>query len=1173
MRTDPLNQAQVLFSSTDLVNFLGCRYACLQEILVMQGKKRRPDYAEDRQLIQEAGFEHEKSFLDSLRKAGKQVVEISTRGSFQDRIRDTRQAMLAGTEIIYQAALHEAPWHGFADFLFRAPIPSNLGAHSYFPVDTKLKRIPTAKHFIQLGVYALLLKAVQGTLPKEMRVVAGDGREESLACAEAVYYVRHAQRRIEEFVGSPDFGLGPEPCKHCSICAWKEECDDVWIRQDHLSQVANLRKSQREKLIAAGIDTVEKLATAPDGTSIPRMAEEAFRKIRHQASLQYRRRTTGKAEVMHLPRREGLGFFRMPPPHEGDLFFDMEGDPLFPGGLEYLFGVFHRCGNAQFKAFWGHDRNLEKKAFENIVDFFTAHLEKHPGAHIYHYNHYEITALKRLMGQHRSREDEIDHFLRRGIFVDLYKIVREGIMVSEPGYSLKNLEVFYMPKRVGEVKNAEQSIVVYEAWRRTRGPALLKEIEDYNRIDCESTASCRDWLLGLRPADIPWFAPAPLEDTSPTTGRMCPKSQDEPQDAAVSGQGHGWPVLGPTGDVLEGTPSEQAREAQNERIKLREALTEEVCGDGGLGADREGAAGPGWAGKSPHSRVKDLLLSLCDFHRREQKPQWWKIFDLANATVSELMEDLECVGGLTLEGLPTPEKNSLIFRYRFPPQETKRRAGERPLQSDTLRTPGTIVAIDPVSGSLAIKRGKKLGDPTPTLSLLPPQPVPDQILRKAIERVAGSCAAGDDRFPALKAFLGHQLPSTISGCPPLPLGKPDLESITKTVLALENQVLFIQGPPGCGKTHYSGRVILNLLKEGKRVGVSSNSHKAIINLLRSVEKAAGEDGWAFRGAKKSDKDDPEKQFGGRFVRDVFKREEIGAEDALVAGTAWLFADPGFEAAFDFLFVDEAGQVSLANLTAMGTAARNIILVGDQMQLGQPIQGLHPGESGASALEFLLQGKATVPPETGIFLGTTWRLHSSICGFISEAVYDGRLQSHPDNDSQVLELNAEAHPALKRHGIVFLPAEHTGCAQKSEVEGRIILDLFQNLLKQNYVDRRGIKHPISPSNILVIAPYNLQTNHLKSLLPEGARVGTVDKFQGQEAEVVLISMTTSDVEELPRDIEFLFSRHRLNVAVSRARSLAVVVASPGLLEIPCETTEQLALVNTLCRLKVWSDDKA
>jgi uncharacterized protein len=353
------------------------------------------------------------------------------------------------------------------------------------------------------------------------------------------------------------------------------------------------------------------------------------------------------------------------------------------------------------------------------------------------------------------------------------------------------------------------------------------------------------------------------------------------------------------------------------------------------------------------------------------------------------------------------------------------------------------------------------------------------------------------------------------------------------------------------------------------VGVTSNSHKAINNLLRAVEERVLEQGLRFRGVKKSDEQRPDTFYEGRFIRNITDNRDLDLSADLIAGTAWLFAREELDRKLDFLFVDEAGQVALANLVAMGLSVRNIVLVGDQMQLAQPIQGVHPGNSGLSALDYLLEEAATVPPGRGIFLPTTWRMHESVCRFISEVVYEGRLRPEKQNQNQQLILGGAAPPSLMKTGIRFVPVEHDGCAQKSEEEAEVIRKLYASLLEQQYQDRAGKIHPIEADNILVVSPYNLQVNHLKSVLPPGARVGTVDKFQGQEAEVVMISMTTSSIEDLPRNIEFLYSKNRLNVAISRARCLALIIASPRLLEIPCETVEQMQLVNTLCCASVWT----
>ena len=167
----------------------------------------------------------------------------------------------------------------------------------------------------------------------------------------------------------------------------------------------------------------------------------------------------------------------------------------------------------------------------------------------------------------------------------------------------------------------------------------------------------------------------------------------------------------------------------------------------------------------------------------------------------------------------------------------------------------------------------------------------------------------------------------------------------------------------------------------------------------------------------------------------------------MAGTAWLFSSKSVEQKFDYLFVDEAGQVSLANLVAMSTCAKNLVLLGDQMQLGQPIQGVHPGESGQSTLDYLLQGEATISPERGVFLKDTWRMHPDVCRFISEAVYGGRLEPEPRNAAQLLLLSSDSHEELRATGVRFLPVEHEGCSQRCDVEAQVIRAIFGDLLRQ------------------------------------------------------------------------------------------------------------------------------
>ncbi|MBN1865598.1 MAG: TM0106 family RecB-like putative nuclease, partial [Victivallales bacterium] len=955
------------------------------------------------------------------------------------------------------------------------------------------------------------LAEAQGFTPASMSLILGDGREAAFRFADFAHYFRIARRRFEEFAAQPPQESYPEPCRACERCRWRDLCAAQWEKDNHLSLVANIQRSQIEKLRAAGVSTVHALAQLPENASIPKLTNETFTRLRSQAQLQTHKLDTGENKVEILPVEEGRGFTLLPMPDPGDLFLDFEGDPLYPDGLEYLMGLyFAESGAPVFKPFWGHDHDAERASFEQLMDFVGDLLRRHPKAHIYHYNHYEETAIKRLASGYGTRESFVDDLLRGRKLVDLYKVVRQAVRVSEPGYSLKNLEVFYMESRSGDVKTAGESVVVYERWRQTGDAALLQQIAEYNEADCRSTALLRDWLLTLRPSGMPW-SEAPAEG-------------------------------------LEGQKSQARQEAEAAHSEYEHRLLESA--------------------PEKELRVRELTAQLLDFHRREAKPAWWAMFDRQGRTEDELVDDAECLGGMRMDRKikPFPDKRSVVFTYRFPPQDYKFQVGDDCLISDTLMPAGRIVSLDAENGIIQIRRGAARGALPDSLSVIPAGPIDANVLRKAVYRFAHDLIKGTGRYGAVQSLLNRDIPA-IKGCiagSPI-IGEPDrlLEETIQAVKNMRGSHLFIQGPPGSGKTYTSSHVIVELIRAGKKVGVASNSHKAINNLLAAVENRARESGLKFRGIKKST-ENPDSCFNGQFIQDVTDNKAVDCGADLIAGTAWLFAREEFDQAVDYLFIDEAGQVSLANLVAMGLSARNIVLVGDQMQLAQPIQGVHPGESGLSALDYLLQGAATISPERGIFLPTTWRMHEDVCRFISEVVYDGRLHPEPGNRNRRLLLGDGAHATLAATGIRFVPAEHTGCSQKSEEEGRVVREIFESLLSQRYSDRDGREHPLRMGNVLVVTPYNVQVNHLKSVLPAGARVGTVDKFQGQEAEVVLISMVTSGAEDLPRNIEFLYSKNRLNVAISRARCLAVIVANPRLLEIPCQTVDQMQLVNTLCR---------
>ncbi|WP_346619253.1 ATP-binding protein [Blastococcus montanus] len=374
-------------------------------------------------------------------------------------------------------------------------------------------------------------------------------------------------------------------------------------------------------------------------------------------------------------------------------------------------------------------------------------------------------------------------------------------------------------------------------------------------------------------------------------------------------------------------------------------------------------------------------------------------------------------------------------------------------------------------------------------------------------------------------------------------------------LALDGEVLAIQGPPGSGKTTAAAALIRELLDAGKKVGVTATSHAVIGNLLKAVGRPA---------LQKCDESQHCGAAGVAWSGDngVVARALADGSARLVGGTAWFWTRADVAQAVDVLVVDEAGQFSLANAVAVARGARSMVLLGDPQQLAQPTQAVHPGGSGASALEHLLDGHATIPADRGVFLDRSYRMHPSLTAFVSDLAYEGRLEAADGRDRvAVLGEGLLAGSGLRVH-----PVEHVlTAADKCQQEADAVARLWRSVQGSTWRNHLGEEAPVGPSDVLVVAPYNAQVALIKAALPDRARVGTVDKFQGQEAPVVLYSMTSTSADDAPRGVSFLYDLNRLNVAVSRAQALAVVVLSPLLLDAPVRTPEQLRRVNALCRL--------
>jgi uncharacterized protein len=342
------------------------------------------------------------------------------------------------------------------------------------------------------------------------------------------------------------------------------------------------------------------------------------------------------------------------------------------------------------------------------------------------------------------------------------------------------------------------------------------------------------------------------------------------------------------------------------------------------------------------------------------------------------------------------------------------------------------------------------------------------------------------------------------------------------------------------------------------VGITANSHKVIRNLLDQVVATGG-----ISCVQKMSERTPDVP-GIRFETDNEKTlAAIGTSCQVAAGTAWLWSRKDAAEIVDTLFIDEAAQMSLANALAVAQSCKTLVLLGDPQQLEQPIQGSHPEGTDVSALDHILQGAPTIDERRGLFLNETWRLHPDICDFTSELFYASRLHCRADLARQRVISTSR----VSGTGLRFLPVVHAGNQNASIEEAEQTQGLVEEILasKATWIDRDGRERPVDIEDILIIAPYNSQVFEIQRRLPH-ARVGTVDKFQGQEAAIVIYSVTTSSHADAPRGMEFLYSLNRLNVAVSRAKCICVLVASPAIFEPVCATPRQMELANAYCRIR-------
>ncbi|QZT60270.1 TM0106 family RecB-like putative nuclease [Mycolicibacterium austroafricanum] len=1105
--TGALDQERLLTPSK-VTAWLDCPHYLALCAQVDDGALPRPQqrFGSFAELLLNKGLAHEQACLTEYRRQGRRILEVPAKAkgqTFASWVAETGNPLDGMHDVVYQMAFIHNGIRGVADFVVRVQDP-DTGAVSYEPVDAKLTRVDAKPgHVLQLCFYADAIEALTGRRAENMHIWLGSGRMETLRVSDFQPYWRRLQGQLAAaLAGGPAEGTVAEQCAHCEFCEFQPICEAQWRDADSLIYVAGIRKPDIATLVEADIATLTALATS-DGP-VDSLAADRFTRLRGQAALQLAAREQVEARPpfeLIEPGDEpwGHGFETLPQPDAGDVFLDFEGHPFWRAdtGLFFLFGLIEQSdGQWRYRCWWAHDPDREAVAVDELVDYLARRREQYPGMHVYHYNHTERSALQRMAETHGVAEVELAQLIDTGAFVDLLLVARNSIQVGTESYGLKHLERLTDFERSHEIDQGAGAVVQYEHYMAEPNQDDLDAIAAYNEDDVRATLALRDWLVEHRPPDLPW-RPAVTE---PDPG--------QPELDEVVARLHEFP-----------------------------------------------------AGTDEHN-LGDLLCYWRDEWFAYIAPKKVKLA----ADPLDLLDDAEVIADLSwverIERLGKRGKPiAPVMRFAFPAQNIDRfPSGGGDVMVAVLTgewRSAEIVNLDRDALTLDLVWNKDLQEAEcqPRAAVLhdwvPAKPKP-----AALQAFAEDLLEARGANPVTLALLRRDLPRFIDQ--PRAAFDDDLDDMAEWVTRLDCSVVAVQGPPGTGKTYRAARLIRALVRAGQRVGITALSHHAIANVLEGLVEAFTETGEiellraVCNAGTSSVQRIPGVTYGdnAKCACDEFN---------VVAGTTWLFSNALMrDAPVDVLLIDEAGQLALADALAASGAAHNLVLLGDPLQLPQVAQAKHPGISGRSVLDHVVGDDVLLPPDRGVFLHETRRMHPDVCEFISTQIYDGRLHSFPDCGRQ---------STVAGTGLRWLRVDHAGNRTFSVQEADAIAVEVSRLIGTPWTNHKGEPEPLQPSDFMVVAPYNLQVNIIRARLAQDAAlrdvpVGTVDKFQGREAAVVFFSMAASSGEDITRGVEFLFSRNRLNVAVSRARCLAYLVCADALLDTRARTVEDMRLISTL-----------
>lgn len=1048
--------------------------------------------------------------------------QVKTINNPLDELEESKTLIKDKVEVIVQPTFKRDQFIGRADFLI-----FDKDQNLFEVMDAKLAKQVKPEFLLQVCGYSWMLASdeYQSELPKYGWFYLGDGKNVNFKLSEYYKFFIDLKDEFLEAVGNYSLDTIPVPKKWENFEEFSESAEKYWKDNKKLELIADISSRQIEILEKNGYTKIDQIPTIKE-QSFSKLSSETLDKIKRQANAQLISTDTDthvelRNEEESIHQLHSL----LPEEQPGDIYFDLEGYPFADitseYTMEYLYGVVYKDKNGKlcFKDDLWADNDVEEKIiFSKFVKWVEERIKKYPNLRIYHYAHYEKTSLVKSAQKFGIHEIEIDKWLNEKRLVDLYQVVRKSFIIGKDSYSLKRIEEVAGYTRELDLNSGIDSIYYFERYLNSNDLSLKNKLKDeilmYNKDDCLATEVVCNWLRNQK--------------------------KNYPYNFTVP-------------EIEEDIPKESDLELLELETKINNLQIKKY--------DKE---------------ILEYVSTISGYYRREERVRYQEYFRLKNLPIDDKINDSSSFGLLSLLRQPELLEGKYLLTYECHDDTFKKlKLGDEIVLFlntsvfEEKELTGNIIEIysSPFSFKISIseKHLKEILDVEGNLVLNNPtgiiQPYPRNfrsVANNSKKRLINICnyLIENKELPLLVENILNNKPQKIL----IDSNLNDLDSkgIFNIAKKLENAHLTIQGPPGTGKSTIMGEVIYKLFKEGKKIGIAAPSYFSALNLVKKVVPHLSEEEKVLFYHTSSSQDlidalesTPKIEIQ-KSAMSKTKRENFN----VIASYTHKFAQEIFENHFDYLVIDEVGQVPMATTLSLCHAAKNLLLIGDHNQLPQVINGSHPNKNSLSTMEYLIDGDETVSKDKGLFLGTTFRMHEDVNKFISKYFYDDLLRNHDITNSRTLN---HSRTEMQPTGIQFIAVHHTGNTQSSIEEVEKVEEIINELLNST-VSIEGEERKLSEDDVLIVSPYNSQVYELRKKLGEKFRVGTVDKFQGQEAPVVIVSLTASNYEEAPRGIDFILNFNRINVALSRSQCLSIVVGSPELTHLHNQSLNSIRLTN-------------